>query len=154
VVRDKVVIAPRSPRGAKKLQTDASRSRLMAKVRSVGNKTTELRVVEIFRQHQIKGWRRHRPLLGKPDFAFLNERLLVFVDGCFWHGCPRCYVAPRANSKFWREKFRYNSARDSRITEALRRQGWKVIRLWEHDLKEASHVARRVRKLLKAKKKR
>ena len=149
VARSAIVEVPPSPRGAKKLRTNPDRSRLMANVRSFGNKSTELRVMQIFRTHQIKGWRRHYPLIGRPDFAFRNERLLLFVDGCFWHGCPRCYSAPRSNSKFWREKYQYNSARDRRVTATLRQQGWRVLRLWEHDLKDGSRVARRVLLLLK-----
>ena len=80
------------------------RSRRMAAISSKGNKTTELRMVALFREHGITGWRRHLPLPGRPDFAFPHERLAVFADGCFWHGCPRCYRSPTTQSEFWRQK--------------------------------------------------
>jgi len=59
------------------------RSQVMAAIRSKGNKDTELKLASILRAHGIKGWRRHQPLVGKPDFIFLKQRLAVFVDGCF-----------------------------------------------------------------------
>lgn len=69
--------------------TKKKRSQIMAAVRSTGNRTTELRLASILRANGITGWRRHQPLPGKPDFVFRRERLAVFADGCFWHGCPR-----------------------------------------------------------------
>ena len=72
----------------------------MSLIRSRGNKATELRLIEIFRERVITGWRRNQPLLGKPDFTFRRERVVVFVDGCFWHGCPKCYKRPASNRKF------------------------------------------------------
>ena len=90
--------------------SQAERSKLMAKVRSKGNKDTELRLVAIFKAHGITGWRRHRPVFGKPDFVFPAERIAVFVDGCFWHGCPKCYTRPKTNHAFWDKKRENNLA--------------------------------------------
>lgn len=73
------------------------RSEVMSRIRSQGNKVTELRLISIFREARITGWRRKQPLLGKPDFVFRQQRLAVFVDGCFWHGCPKCYRRPSSN---------------------------------------------------------
>ena len=70
------------------------RSEVMALIRLRGNKATELRLVSIFRLHRITGWRRRQKLTGKPDFVFRKERVCVFVDGCFWHGCKKCYRRP------------------------------------------------------------
>jgi DNA mismatch endonuclease (patch repair protein) len=67
--------------------TKKKRSQVMAAIRSTGNRANELRLAAIFRAHGITGWRRHQALPGKPDFVFRRERLAVFVDGCFWHGC-------------------------------------------------------------------
>lgn len=111
------------------------RSRLMSKVRSRGNLTTELRVVEIFRKNKIKGWRRHLPLFGRPDFTFPKDKLALFVDGCFWHGCPCCYCAPQSSAAFWEKKLSGNRARDRAVNRRLRSQGWKVKRVWECQLK-------------------
>jgi len=104
----------------------------MARIRSTGNTTTELRLAELMRKAGIAGWRRHYPLLGKPDFAFPKSRLAVFVDGCFWHGhaCGR-NLRPRRNEKAWQEKICGNRRRDQRIVRALRAEGWWVVRLWE-----------------------
>jgi len=114
--------------------TQAKRSEVMARVRSRGNQTTELALVKIFRRHGITGWRRKHAAFGRPDFVFLKGRVAVFVDGCFWHACPRHGTSPRGNREFWRRKLFRNRTRDLLVTRTLRRQGWRVLRLWEHEL--------------------
>jgi DNA mismatch endonuclease (patch repair protein) len=81
--------------------------------------------------------RRHLPLPGKPDFALREQKVPIFVDGCFWHGCPKCYTRPKTNRAFWDRKREQNMARDKRVTRQLRRQGWKVIRIWQHALQKS-----------------
>jgi DNA mismatch endonuclease, patch repair protein len=71
---------------------------------------------------------------GKPDLTFPGPQVAVFVDGCFWHGCPDHYVRPRSRSGFWSRKLQENVARDRRQTEALEAGGWKVCRFWEHQV--------------------
>lgn len=115
--------------------TKEKRSEVMSLIRAKGNKETEQALAKLLRSEGITGWRRHLPLPGKPDFAFRKQRLAVFVDGCFWHGCPRCYVRPTTNEAFWEKKRKGNMARDHRVARQLRRQGWKVIRIWEHSLR-------------------
>jgi DNA mismatch endonuclease, patch repair protein len=110
----------------------------MSRIRGRGNKATELALMKLFRQHSISGWRRQQPVFGKPDFIFKRERLALFVDGCFWHGCPRCYCRPKSNRKFWDAKIARNRERDRKVSRELRRLGWRVIRIWEHDLAEKS----------------
>jgi len=126
------------------IYTCAERSALMAKVRGRGNLTTEAALAKVFRAEGWSGWRRQRKVGGliaggrfrvRPDFVFAARRLAIFVDGCFWHGCPRHGTRPRGNAAFWRAKFRRNQARDRRDTRRLRRTGWKVLRLWEHELR-------------------
>ena len=114
--------------------TQAKRSAVMSLIKGRGNKATELRLIGIFKVHRIKGWRRHWPLEGKPDFVFPKLKLAVFVDGCFWHGCPLHATQPKSNSAFWDTKLARNRARDRFVTCALRAQGWKVLRIWEHEL--------------------
>lgn len=121
----------------------AKRSQVMAAIRSSGNRDTELRLVTIFRAHGIKGWRRHLPLPGRPDFAFPKERLAVFVDGCFWHGCRWHCRMPASNRAYWRGKIQRNKARDRATTKYLRQAGWRVLRLWEHSLKSPDLVVRK-----------
>ena len=70
----------------------------------------------------------------RPDLAFLGPRIAVFVDGCFWHGCPDHYVAPVNNGVFWREKLKRNKALDRRVTNRLEDDGWLVVRIWECQL--------------------
>jgi DNA mismatch endonuclease (patch repair protein) len=131
--------------------TRAERSALMAKVRGRGNLTTEQALAKVFRAEGWSGWRRQRTIGGRvaagtrfrvrPDFVFAARRLAVFVDGCFWHGCPRHGTRPQGHAAFWRAKFRRNRARDRRDTLRLRRAGWRVLRLWEHELKPKARAA-------------
>ena len=86
--------------------TGEKRSEIMSKERSSGNKTTEIRLIHLFRESGVTGWRRRAALPGSPDFCFLREKLCLFADGCFWHGCPKCYRAPKSNRKFWRQENR------------------------------------------------
>jgi len=82
----------------------------------------------------------------KADFVFLRKRLCVFVDGCFWHGCLKHFHAPKINRAWWNEKINDNRRRDRRKAFALRRKGWTVIRVWEHEIKTrgADKVAQRI----------
>jgi DNA mismatch endonuclease (patch repair protein) len=115
----------------------------MSRIRSRGNARTELALLQMFRANRIRGWRRHLPVSGKPDFAFRKMKVAVFVDGCFWHGCPKCYTRPKTNRKFWDKKRADNMARDRRVNLELRRKGWKVVRLWEHSLSSKPDLALR-----------
>ena len=112
-----------------------SRAQLMSRVRSKRNETTETRLAALLRKTGLRGWRRNRPLVGNPDFVWPSKRLVVFVDGCFWHGhdCGK-NITPKTNAKEWRQKINGNLARDHRITRLLRRQGWRVLRIWECQL--------------------
>ena len=134
--------------------TVAQRSALLSKERARGNATTELALTRVLRAEGLAGWRRHRLLVGgrgapawmvRPDFVFPLRRGAVFVDGCFWHGCPRHGTRPAGNAAFWRRKFAANRARDRRNTRQLRSAGWRVLRLWEHELRPSA----RARLLLK-----
>ncbi len=124
-----------------------TRSRVMASIRSKGNATTELRMVHIFRSRRITGWRRHQTLPGRPDFVFQKQRVAVFVDGCFWHGCP-CRSIPATNIQFWKLKIAGNRDRDLAVNIRLKRMGWKIVRFWEHELNDETRVAGRLRGIL------
>jgi DNA mismatch endonuclease (patch repair protein) len=140
--------------------TPAKRSEVMSLIRSKGNAATELRLVALMKAAHITGWRRHvclslpalkggvvkrrRPKV-RPDFVFRSERVAVFVDGCFWHGCPQHATRPKQNRKFWDEKIARNQARDRLVTRELKKAGWTVLRLWECALtrqRQAASVAR------------
>lgn len=96
-----------------------------------------------------EGYKRKRgvAMQGHPDMIFPSRRLVVFVDGCFWHGCPRCKRVPPNMSAFWLEKIRTNITRDRRVTSDLRRRGWKVIRVWEHTIRARSGLATKTNEL-------
>jgi len=122
------------------------RSQVMSNIRGKGNKETELVLARIFRENKISRWRRHQPVFGKPDFLFRGLGVCVFVDGCFWHGCPKCYTRPKSNRPFWDGKAAANRARDKLVDRELRKAGWGVLRIWEHELKVKAR-ARLLRKL-------
>lgn len=137
--------------GAMNMLSPANRSKLMSMIKSKGNRSTELTLAALLRRAKLHGWRRHLPLPGRPDFTFLHERVSVFVHGCFWHGCRHCYSAPSTNREFWEKKVAINQARDRRTARNLRARGYRVITLWECELK-AKHrerVVARIRRALK-----
>jgi DNA mismatch endonuclease (patch repair protein) len=130
--------------------TKEGRSELMSRIRSKGNKDTELKLAALFRKNHVTGWRRNFEMFGKPDFVFPKERVAVFVDGCFWHGCPSHGRMPKSNKKFWREKITRNMRRDRKVSRTLRSRGWHVVRVWEHALAKKSEntTLRRIERML------
>ena len=116
--------------------TPQQRSAQMAKVRARKNRSTEMRVAAYLIRQGVCGWKRHsRDVPGCPDFCFIRERVAVFVDGCFWHGCPRCRRnVPHSRRDFWRSKIESNRRRDRKVKRMLQEQGYGVFRIWEHSL--------------------
>lgn len=112
------------------------RSKVMSAVRSRGNKSTELSLIHVFHRNSIKGWRRNYKLLGNPDFVFPKERIVVFADGCFWHGHNCRNTKPKLHADYWEKKILRNKSRDKFITKTLRRAGWHVFRIWECEIKK------------------
>jgi DNA mismatch endonuclease (patch repair protein) len=112
------------------------RSEIMKKVRSRNNKSTELKLIQVFRENSIKGWRRGYPVKGHPDFVFLDKKIAVFVDGCFWHGHNCRNTRPADNADYWTKKRERNMKHDKEITELFEKRGWRVIRIWECELKK------------------
>jgi DNA mismatch endonuclease (patch repair protein) len=117
------------------------RSRIMAGIRSRGNTTTELPLAKLLWEAGLRGYRKHWPVAGKPDFAWPGRKIAVFVDGCFWHGCT-CKTIPRTNADFWRAKIENNQRRDRRVARALRREGWIVIRIRECAVRKPATLRR------------
>lgn len=116
---------------------DESRSANMRSIRSAGNRTTELRLRSLLVRSGIQGWKvTPRGVFGKPDFVFPKDRIAIFIDGCFWHACPKCGHTPKTNSKYWNAKIERNKQRDKRISAQLRRSGFTVLRIWECDLRK------------------
>jgi DNA mismatch endonuclease, patch repair protein len=144
----------------------------MSRIRGRGNRDTEVALARLLRANGIRGWRRHQPILGRPDFIFPKVRLAVFVDGCFWHGCPihsnparwlkkssmgalsrrgaEARREKRTGKAFWAGKMASNVARDKFVTSKLRRDGWTVVRLWEHELaKNPGRCVGRIERVLR-----
>jgi DNA mismatch endonuclease (patch repair protein) len=117
------------------------RSDVMSKIRSKKNESTELKLIKLFKQAGIKGWRRNYSVKGHPDFVFIAERVAIFVDGCFWHGHDCRNVTPSDNAEFWNKKRSVNRERDRKVTERLQAHGWTALRIWECELKKKNQGA-------------
>ncbi len=114
-----------------------TRSRIMSRIRSKDT-TPELALrAELWRRGSR--YRKHYGP-GSIDIAFPGARVAVFVDGCFWHGCPIHYKQPASNTRFWRRKIARNARRDLEVTARLRGEGWRVLRFWEHEIAENARL--------------
>ena len=109
------------------------RSEIMRAVKSSGNKSTELKLIALFKNNGISGWRRNYPVKGHPDFVFLDRKIAIFVDGCFWHG-HSCRHWPKTNDEFWKKKLEWNAKHDIETTKRFQGRGWQVMRIWECEL--------------------
>jgi DNA mismatch endonuclease (patch repair protein) len=127
----------------------------MARIKGSGNKKTELELARLFKEHRVRGWRRQlllRVTLGtvqlrvRPDFVFPAKRIVVFVDGEFWHGHRTLCRYPQTRRAWWAAKIDGNKKRDRRQTSTLRAAGWTVIRIWQSEVR----TARCLRKLRRA----
>ncbi len=123
----------------------AKRSEIMSANRSKNTHSTERRLRAGLASARVSDWRMNaKDLAGKPDFVFDKRKVVVFVDGCFWHGC-KCKRLSKTHRSFWKHKIETNIARDKRVSRQLRREGWKVIRIKEHELKASvSKVVKKV----------
>lgn len=104
----------------------------MSKVRS---KDTKL---ELSFKELLIGYRfRYQPkIIGKPDFALKKLKIAIFIDSCFWHKCPKHFRKPNSNISYWKPKINRNVERAKEVNKQLRRNGWKAVRFWEHDIKK------------------
>lgn len=114
--------------------TPTQRSRCMSRIR---NKNTQPEII-IRKMLWALGlrYRIHHCLPGKPDIVFPKQRLAVFIDGCFWHRCPMHYQAPATRPEFWEAKIAGNIRRDRKVDERLVKDGWFVLRIWEHEVRD------------------
>jgi DNA mismatch endonuclease (patch repair protein) len=120
----------------------------MSRIRGKGTKP-EVMLCDALRDLGVEFDANVEGLPGKPDVVPRGSRLAVFMNGCFWHGCPRHYREPKSNVEFWRRKIGNNRRRDARVRKALNRAGWSVMVLWEHDVRRdparaAARIARRM----------
>lgn len=131
--------------------TKEKRSEIMRQVKSSRNKSTELKLIAFLKSQSIKGWRRNCKLVGKPDFVFLTSKTGIFVDGCFWHGHNCRNTKPKDNKEYWDTKINKNIQRDNQVTEYLTKKGWRVIRLWECELKNEEILKKKLTTVLNSK---
>jgi DNA mismatch endonuclease (patch repair protein) len=131
-------------------KVSATHSKRMGAIRGSGNRTTEARFRAMLIRAGIRGWKLiNKEIKGKPDFFFPDRMLAVFLDGCFWHGCPKCGHVPSFNRPFWKAKIERNRSRDCETDEFLFQKGITAIRFWEHELKDfPSECIQRLRRSL------
>jgi len=125
----------------------ATRSRTMAAIRGKDNRTTERKFRMALVRSHIRGWTTHAVLPGRPDILFPEEKIVIFLDGCFWHACGRCGHVPKSNSVFWTRKLEGTRRRDRKNTRNLRKQGFIVMRAWEHSIRNGKSLHQFIKKL-------
>lgn len=122
------------------------RSEIMSKIKGKNTKP-ELVISKLLKGTSLK---KHPKITGNPDFGDKKNKIAIFVDGCFWHGCEFHGTIPKTNRTFWRHKIGKNIERDIKINKILRHGGYKVIRIWEHEIKKDKEwAAGRIKRLLK-----
>ena len=130
--------------------TKEQRSRIMSSIKSV-NTSLELNFKKLLSKNKVKGFRKHSKMLGNPDFASAKKRIVIFIDGDFWHGYNWKKLGKIPPKKYWQAKIEKNIARDKKYTKLLKKEGWKVLRFWEHDIKKNPiKCLSKINKLLKA----
>ena len=126
-----------------------TRSHIMRQVKAKGNKSTELRLIRLLREVGITGWRRNYSVKGHPDFVFIDKKIAVFADGCFWHGHDCRNIRPEGNKEYWAKKRERNAKNDKEVTSRFEKRGWTVVRIWECELKKINQptLIKRLKKI-------
>lgn len=115
--------------------TKEVRKKIMQSVRSTQTKL-ENRFSSSLWQKGLRYRKNVRDLPGKPDIAIKKYRAVIFIDSCFWHGCEMHFVPPKSNVEYWSQKIKSNIDRDKQVTKYYKENGWNILRIWEHQLKE------------------
>ncbi len=114
--------------------TPDQRSKCMSRIRSKWT-LQERKIHNFLKGHKVRH-KMHPPLPGKPDILLTETNTVVFLHGCFWHKCPKCYKEPKSKKEYWIPKIEKNVKRDRKNARILRSKGYKVIKIWEHDIKK------------------
>jgi len=115
------------------------------------NTKPEIALRKLLFANGLRGYRLHYRLTGRPDIVFPKKKIAVFIDGCFWHKCPKCFQKPVTNRAFWRKKIDCNVKRDKVVGVELKRKGWRVLRIWEHEIrKDLNKSYLRIHRVLKS----
>lgn len=123
--------------------TKKQRSYCMSQIRS-RNTQPEIILRKAISSEGIRGYRLNYKLLGKPDIVFPKRKIAIFIDGCFWHKCPVCFIRPETNRRFWNKKIVSNVKRDKIVNAELKRKGWKIIRIWEHEIEKQKLIKKKI----------
>jgi DNA mismatch endonuclease, patch repair protein len=116
----------------------------MSKIRG-RNTGPEMKLRKLLWSAGIRGYRVHCDLPGKPDIVFVKKKIVLFIDGCFWHKCPIDFQEPETRKEFWMKKINSNVERDEKNNRLLTEDGWIVLRIWEHEMrKEPEKVVQRI----------
>lgn len=129
--------------------TKKQRSYNMSMIKSK-NTNPEFLVKQSIKRNRITGVSYHPPLPGKPDLAIKSKKVVVFIDGCFWHKCKKCFKEPATRRQFWIKKIESNVIRDKKVNSELGKKGWKIIRIWEHQIrkdKDCTFIIKRLKNL-------
>ena len=114
---------------------DKKRSLTMAAVKSKDT-SCEIILRKALWAAGVRGWQLHRKeITGNPDLVFKGKKIAIFIDGCFWHGCETCCRMPKTRKEYWENKIKKNIIRDKEVNQQLKREGWKILRFWEHEIK-------------------
>ena len=114
------------------------------------NTGPELKLRKLLFANGIRGYRVHYNLVGKPDIVFTKNKIVIFIDGCYWHRCPFCFQEPETRKEFWIRKINSNIDRDRKVNEQLKNDGWMVLRFWEHEVKKnPNDVLKKIAEMLK-----
>ena len=120
------------------IHTKEQRSYNMSQVKGKNTKP-EVQFRKYLFNKGLKGYRIQAKLPGKPDILFKKQKVAIFIDGCFWHKCPKCFSPPKSNVEFWKKKINGNVKRDKNINKILSKEGYIVLRFWTHEIKEDSN---------------
>lgn len=123
--------------------TKKQRSYCMSRIRGK-NTTPELLLRKALSGAEIRGYRLNYRIFGTPDVAFPKKKVAIFIDGCFWHKCPKCFRKPSSNRLYWTAKLKENVKRDKSVDSELKKTGWKVIRIWEHELQKEKIIKHKI----------
>jgi len=126
--------------------TKLQRRKNMQNIRSSGT-SAEILIMRALRRQKIYFAKNVKSIIGKPDIVFRRNKTAVFIDSDFWHVHPKRFIMPKTNMKYWRSKIKQNKKRDKEVNKALKKEGWKVIRIWEYDVKR--DVGKCIKKILK-----
>ena len=118
--------------------TKAQRSYCMSRIKSKGT-TIERKFSKYLFSQGYRGYRLNYKIIGNPDIMLIKPRIAIFIDGCFWHKCPKCYRRPKSNNDYWDKKLALNVKRDKKKRDTLKKQGYRVIKFWEHQIQDDLH---------------